>query len=67
MKELKDNKEFYYWLDSYNQCFLDNLIRGIRNTGEIDKENTLLLVWWKKITKRCKKMHSNLEKNASRL
>lgn len=38
MKELKDNKEFYYWLDSYNQCFLYNLIRGIRNTGEINKE-----------------------------
>lgn len=38
MKELKDNKEFYYWLDIYNQSFLDNLIKGIRNTGEIDKE-----------------------------
>lgn len=38
MNELKDNKDFYYWLDSYNQRFLDDLISGIRNTVEIDKE-----------------------------
>ena len=52
MKELKDNKEFYYWLDSYNQCFLYNLIRGIRNTGEIDKEKEICLV----------SMNANIEK-----
>ena len=38
MKEFRDNKAFYYWLDSYNQCILNDLISDIRNSSEIDKE-----------------------------
>lgn len=38
MKALRDNKAFYYWLGSYNQRFLDDLISDVRNICEIDKE-----------------------------
>lgn len=38
MKEFRNNKAFYYWLDSYNQCILNDLISDIRNSSEIDKE-----------------------------
>lgn len=38
MKEFRDNKAFYYWLDSYNRCILNDLISDIRNSSEIDKE-----------------------------